>query len=1249
MKKLTVLMSCIAVSLLVLLFCGVTVKADNDHPHEDSTKHCYCGENSPGVAGQTLHTCSASNKATQWQPASTAADLETMFSQTSNQFYYLTCDITLNTPLAAKKGYQYSLCLNGYTLTAPAGERAFVLDSVNSSTYIRICDCSSGMKGRIQPNASTGTLSKAGGLVYIGSGGRLWFFGGTITGGRTSSESGGGNIYLKSGTMYMYGGTIADGKTVTSTASKARGGNISIYHTSSAILRFVMYGGTITNADTLEGSETGNAYQGGNIYVNAPANNTYECYLEMHGGTITGGTAANAGGNLYMIGSGIAFTMDGGTISNGSINGTGGGGNVYSGIPFRMTGGTISGGRVLKSLSGGNGANVTLVAASSDNYLGGSAVLGKVDANSRSGGYNLAIASECVIEGNFQIGETGKANTIQLNAGTANVTVNSGLVLGMIAGVGGTLTVNGGIVTGKLRSTVYNSTACAITVNGGFAGSAEIANASASMTLNGGYFGEIKTTNPITIGAGKKQVSFSHSEPYLSTALQTAFAVIPEKAPVGKRMALNENLSILFEGVIDKSLPYLKNGTKISLSLDGAEAVTVPEVSLGTVSRYTFSGITPECMGDTIEADFVAVGDDGADYVLYSTTFTLKDYLNQIPASAEYAAFSAGKRAALDTLISDLIVYGGEAQRKFNHNTANLVSTGVTGSNRAPAGADTVLTFDGEPVPTAATVSDASVIPGFFKEATVIHENVNWIRVLFRDNSGDGNTTFTFEKEGGMEETITLNNGYVCTDGLMPTEYGKTLTFKAYRLGSLLCSLAYSVNTYCKNKAGNPFSDALYNYGVSAAEYAAFNETPVPAMTALSPNGTVDTVDPDVRTYLARAHAEYTFGDTTFTVQEYGDLSNKAVPVTFSFRNDSGSELIDPVLEISESADFSAYRSVSVGSEMKSGNTYTVPVYNLKTGTAYYWRVSVLVYGDQRVPGTVNTFATEAGPRILLVDGVSNARDVGGWATLNGGMIRQGLLYRSQKPDGATAAGIDTLLNELGIVTEIDLRNPELAADLPMASPFEHSATVNYINHTTKSYSFFIQPDVDAEIMRIFADPANYPILFHCNAGADRTGAWAFMVKALCGGEGIDLVCDYELTNNRFQTGTDTYPFSKLVNGLLEQTGNTLQEKAYNFLKDGCGMTDMELQNIITMMTSDSAVFTNPSATALEVQSGQITAAITLRSSENVTGVTDENGVALPFTFANGVLTVTVSGTAKTAGTVTFNDGSTLPLNWTVE
>ena len=77
----------------------------------------------------------------------------------------------------------------------------------------------------------------------------------------------------------------------------------------------------------------------------------------------------------------------------------------------------------------------------------------------------------------------------------------------------------------------------------------------------------------------------------------------------------------------------------------------------------------------------------------------------------------------------------------------------------------------------------------------------------------------------------------------------------------------------------------------------------------------------------------------------------------------------------------------------RTAKEYTLT--NLMVGETYCWTVSALDRGNKSYVSETGRFTTDAqGPRNLYVDGVTNVRDLGGWATEDGGRIRQGLLFR---------------------------------------------------------------------------------------------------------------------------------------------------------------------------------------------------------------------------------------------------------------
>lgn len=164
--------------------------------------------------------------------------------------------------------------------------------------------------------------------------------------------------------------------------------------------------------------------------------------------------------------------------------------------------------------------------------------------------------------------------------------------------------------------------------------------------------------------------------------------------------------------------------------------------------------------------------------------------------------------------------------------------------------------------------------------------------------------------------------------------------------------------------------------------------------------------------------------------------------------------------------------------------------------------------------------------RFITLAGVTNFRDVGGYAAANGKSVKWGKLYRSGDLDALTDADLDILAG-LGLKTIVDFRTPfEIAAAPDRVPPGVNSLYSIVID----SESVFDLADVRetnaekhmqrlnvvmvheyrkafAEFFSILARPANIPLLCHCSAGKDRTGlAVALFLAAL----GVDRETIYE-------------------------------------------------------------------------------------------------------------------------------------------
>ena len=259
-------------------------------------------------------------------------------------------------------------------------------------------------------------------------------------------------------------------------------------------------------------------------------------------------------------------------------------------------------------------------------------------------------------------------------------------------------------------------------------------------------------------------------------------------------------------------------------------------------------------------------------------------------------------------------------------------------------------------------------------------------------------------------------------------------------------------------------------------------------------------------------------------------------------------------------------------------------LYNAFIGTTYKWTVTLLDDEGDSVTSSVATFRTDSqAPRNLCVDGVTNVRDLGGWMTLDGGRVRQGLLYRGARLNEnfttdeilVTEEGAKTLRDELGIKTEIDLRQTKAVNNRNesggiTASPLGSSVT--YLARPMDYGEVLIteQKNIQRvrEVFALLADESNYPIYFHCSIGTDRTGLIAWLVNGLCGVSEKNLWRDYLFSNFGEIGGTRTRAKNEgvYVNQIKAKDGANLAEKTYNFLKDYFGVPESDLNAVVRIL-----------------------------------------------------------------------------------
>ena len=226
-----------------------------------------------------------------------------------------------------------------------------------------------------------------------------------------------------------------------------------------------------------------------------------------------------------------------------------------------------------------------------------------------------------------------------------------------------------------------------------------------------------------------------------------------------------------------------------------------------------------------------------------------------------------------------------------------------------------------------------------------------------------------------------------------------------------------------------------------------------------------------------------------------------------------------------------------------------VEVYNLKVGTVYYWNVSCRFGGRETVSGTAAFTTSDVLPRNVYVDGITNFRDLGGRISAGGDGIKQGLIFRCGRTDDVTLyAANEVLIKDFGIKTEIDLRSASESYNMT-ASPIGESVAYYGIPMTFDGNVLTDNFEQINKVFAVLANEENYPLLFHCSIGTDRTGMVAFLIRSLLGADEKTLCVDYVWSAFGNINGTRSSSVIKQYISLIGAAdGSTFKEKTYNYL-----------------------------------------------------------------------------------------------------
>jgi protein-tyrosine phosphatase len=180
--------------------------------------------------------------------------------------------------------------------------------------------------------------------------------------------------------------------------------------------------------------------------------------------------------------------------------------------------------------------------------------------------------------------------------------------------------------------------------------------------------------------------------------------------------------------------------------------------------------------------------------------------------------------------------------------------------------------------------------------------------------------------------------------------------------------------------------------------------------------------------------------------------------------------------------------------------------------------------------------------RRIVLSGPVNFRDLGGYETAEGQMVRWRRLFRSDSLGPVTAEDARVLTGELGLVAVVDLRTGREVeregrgglADvalhyhhIPLVDDVEDDPDRPWDNTLHEAYAHMLGKRAArlSEALEVIADEvAEHPTVFHCVAGKDRTGIMAALVLGLLGVSDEDIVADYALTQEVMGAMIERYP-----------------------------------------------------------------------------------------------------------------------------
>ena len=351
-------------------------------------------------------------------------------------------------------------------------------------------------------------------------------------------------------------------------------------------------------------------------------------------------------------------------------------------------------------------------------------------------------------------------------------------------------------------------------------------------------------------------------------------------------------------------------------------------------------------------------------------------------------------------------------------------------------------------------------------------------------------------------------------------------------------------------------------------------------------------LDPDTFTYTKTE--SYVDGGTT----KYRYVVNDERKAYMAEYN---SNTIPVVFEWSAAADHSGDYTVTV-KRVKDGKTVftqttsstTATFYDPEVGRNYIWTVT-----DNTGSATGHFYTDRRGPRIIYSETshLTNTRDLGGWTTTDGKVVKQGLIYRApewewsaiRESESGNYFEMPYLRDVLGIKLEVDLRamsgsgvtgqtyvdyfncgsvyESTIDSSIPRFFCEQAGATTSFPSYASLNSSDKNRKAIWLTFTNfcdvVKADGTTKPVIFHCSHGKDRTGSLAYVLLGVLGVPLDSIERDWALSwysegkydvymnsNGPSKTANtaNSWLLDKLTTEINKYSGATLKDKCYNYL-----------------------------------------------------------------------------------------------------